>query len=112
VKQRRVDNIEIIQLESNLDDEKIVVLNKCISDLVIHKNKPDAVILIFGQIHAVDSQALGLIIAWHNEAQQNQIKFALCDIGEFNMEVIRLAQLDKLLTIYPTEEEAIKQIKD
>ena len=51
------------------------------------------------------------IISLHNESQKNHIKFALCDVGEINIEVIKLAQLDRILTIYPTEKEAIDQLK-
>lgn len=111
MKYKEVDNIAVIQVEADLNEDTNDILKKSMNDLILEKaGDLKAILLIFKQIKIVDSRALGLIISLHNEANQHQLKFALSDLSDINIEVIKLAQLDQLITIYPSEEEAIKQL--
>jgi anti-sigma B factor antagonist len=67
------------------------------------------VIIDFEKVQYLSSQAIGIVITMHKKlsALKNS-KFVLCGVGPRLMELIKITRLDRLLTIKPTQKEAIK----
>jgi anti-sigma B factor antagonist len=67
------------------------------------------IILDFEQVQYISSQAIGIILTMNKKlgALKNS-KLILCGIGPRLMELLKITRLDKILTIKPTQKEAIK----
>ncbi len=67
------------------------------------------IILDFEQVQYISSQAIGIILTMNKKlgALKNS-KLILCGIGPRLMELLKITRLDKILTIKPTQREAVK----
>lgn len=69
------------------------------------------IILDFEKVQYLSSQAIGIVMTMHKKlAALPNSKFVLCGVGSKLMELIKITRLDKLLTIKPTQREALKTL--
>jgi len=68
-------------------------------------------ILDFARVQYLSSQAIGVVITLHRKlsALPNS-KFLLCGINSKLAELLKLTRLDRVLTIKPTQKEAINSV--
>jgi len=67
------------------------------------------IILDFEKVVYLSSQAIGIVLTMHKKlAALSNSKFVLCGVGDKLMQLIKITRLDKVLTIKPTQKEAIK----
>jgi anti-sigma B factor antagonist len=67
------------------------------------------IILDFEKVHYISSQAIGIVLTMNKKLSTlKRTKFVLCGVGEKLMQLIKITRLDRILTIKPTQEEAIK----
>ncbi|MBC7785664.1 MAG: STAS domain-containing protein [Burkholderiales bacterium] len=67
------------------------------------------IILDFSQVQYISSQAIGIVLTMNKKLSGlKRSKFVLCGVGEKLMQLIKITRLDRLLTIKPTQEEAVK----
>ena len=70
------------------------------------------VILDFEKVEYLSSQAIGIIINLNKKlAALKNSKLVLCSVGPKLAELIRITRLDKILTIKPTQREAVKHFQ-
>lgn len=67
------------------------------------------IVLDFEKVEYISSQAFGIIINLHKRlgALKNS-KLVLCSIGPKLAELLKITRLDRVLTIKPTQREAVK----
>jgi anti-sigma B factor antagonist len=67
------------------------------------------IILDFEKVQYLSSQAIGVILTLHKKmgALKNS-QLVLCGVGPKLMELLKITRLDRILTIKPTQEEAVK----
>jgi anti-sigma B factor antagonist len=66
-------------------------------------------ILDFEQVEYISSQAIGILLTLHKKlAALSNSKLILCGVGERLAELLRITRLDKVLTIKPSQKEAVK----
>src|SRR5688500_19854068 len=66
-------------------------------------------ILDFEKVQYLSSQAIGIVLT-HNKklsALKNS-KFVLCGVGPKLLELLKITRLDRILTVKPTQKEAVK----
>ena len=70
-------------------------------------------VLDFEKVQYLSSQAIGIVLAMHKKlnALKNS-KLVLCSVGPKLMELIKITRLDKILTIKPSQREAVKVLVD
>lgn len=67
------------------------------------------VIIDFEKVQYLSSQAIGIVITMHKKlAALKNSKLVLCSVGPKLLELIKITRLDRLLTIKPTQKEALK----
>jgi anti-sigma B factor antagonist len=66
-------------------------------------------ILDFEKVQYLSSQAIGIVLTLNKKlAALPNSKFILCGVGPKLMELIKITRLDRVLTIKPTQQEAVK----
>ena len=66
------------------------------------------VILDFARVQYVSSQAIGIVIHMHKKITAlSNSKLVLCSVPPKIMELLKILKLDRILTIVPTQKEAV-----
>jgi anti-sigma B factor antagonist len=67
------------------------------------------VILDFEKVQYLSSQAIGIVLTMNKKLTAlPHSKLVLCGVGEKLMQLIKITRLDKILTIKPSQKEALK----
>jgi anti-sigma B factor antagonist len=67
------------------------------------------IILDFEKVQYLSSQAIGILLAMQKKlAALKKSNLILCGVGARLMELLRITRLDRLLTIKPSQKEAIR----
>jgi anti-sigma B factor antagonist len=66
-------------------------------------------ILDFEKVQYLSSQAIGIVLTLNKKltALKNS-KFILCGVGPKLLELLKITRLDRILTVKPTQKEAVK----
>lgn len=74
--------------------------DKNIKNLIINLNN----------VKYIDSSGLSTILVAHKVCTEVQGIMVLCGVSEYVLKLIKISQLDKVLNILPTEEEAVDAV--
>ena len=67
------------------------------------------VIIDFEKVQYLSSQAIGIVITMHKKLSSlKNSKLVLCAVNPKLMELIKITRLDRILTIKPSQKEALK----
>ncbi len=67
------------------------------------------IILDFEKVHYISSQAIGIIMAMRKKlASLKHTQLVLCSVNAPLQQLLKITGLDKLLTVKPTQKEAVK----
>ncbi|HRK30914.1 MAG TPA: STAS domain-containing protein [Tepidisphaeraceae bacterium] len=67
------------------------------------------IVLDFEKVQYLSSQAIGIVLTMNKKlAALPHSKLVLCGVGEKLMQLIKITRLDKILTIKPSQKEALK----
>jgi anti-sigma B factor antagonist len=67
------------------------------------------VIMDFEKVQYLSSQAIGIVITMHKKLSSlKNSKLVLCAVNPKLMELIKITRLDRILTIKPSQKEALK----
>jgi anti-sigma B factor antagonist len=69
-------------------------------------------ILDFEKVQYLSSQAIGIVLTLNKKltALKNS-KFVLCGVGPKLLELLKITRLDRILTVKPTQKEAVKVLE-
>lgn len=107
---QKIEDFSIVEFRTNslmdsLELEKIAV---SLYRLVDEEDRRQ-LIIDFEKVQYLSSQAIGIVINLHKKlAALPHSKLVLCGVGPKLMELIKITRLDRLLTIKPTQKEALK----
>jgi anti-sigma B factor antagonist len=69
-------------------------------------------VLDFEKVEYLSSQAIGIILTLNKKlGALKHSKLVLCGVGPKLLELLRITRLDKILTVKPTQREAVKHIE-
>jgi len=67
-----------------------------------------SIVLDFEKVQYLSSQAIGIVLSMHKKlAQLRNSRLILCGVGPKLMELMKITRLDKVLTIKPSQKEAV-----
>ena len=67
------------------------------------------IVLDFERVQYLSSQAIGILLAMQKKLSSlKKSNLILCGVGTRLMELLRITRLDKVLTIKPSQKEAVK----
>lgn len=70
------------------------------------------IVLDFERVQYLSSQAIGMLLAMQKKlASLKDSRLILCGVGPRLMELLRITRLDRVLTIKPTQMEAVRSVE-
>jgi anti-sigma B factor antagonist len=96
-------------LEKKLEYPKTVVLKSYMTRLL--EEGRTKLVLDMKKVVTLDSFGLAVIVSLMKECQSKQGALCLFGLNDFNMKLIEMTKLDKLLNIFATEQLAIDKLK-
>lgn len=103
----RVDNgICIIAIEGNIALDGVNEAKEFLKPHV-ESDEIKGIVINFEKVNFIDSSGIGLIVSVFKTMQERSGTFAITNLSKKNEEIFTITRLNKILSIYPTEEEAI-----
>ena len=103
------DGVTILRLSGKLIASSLDPLKTSLDTILEDGGK--GIILNLKLINIIDSVAVGLLISRFKTAQKQEVAFKFCELQPAIKRLLSLADLDKWLEIYESEEEALEAIK-
>jgi len=104
------NNMLVLHIEGNITQSSLNDLKTYLKPF-LEDNAIQGVILNLEKVNLIDSSGIGLILTFHKQLCQRQAYLRLCHLSQKNREALRLTQLDRIFSIYPTVEEALQRVK-
>ena len=103
---RMENGICVVTVEGNIALDGV---NEVKSYLKPHMDNPDVkgILINFDKVNFIDSSGIGLIVSVFKTMQQKEGRFALSNLSKKNEEIFNITRLNKILDIYPSEEEGL-----
>ena len=93
---------------SLMDTMELARISDVIYPLVDAQDKR-RMILDFTSVQYLSSQAIGILLTLHNKLKAlDKSKLVLCGVSPKLMELLKITRLDRVLTVKPTQREALK----
>jgi anti-sigma B factor antagonist len=108
----RIDKATVIEfrIPSLMDPVQLEEIQQQLFKLVDEQDKR-LMILDFTKVEFISSQAIGIIIGLHRRlASLPHSKLLLCGINAKLTELLKITRLDKVLTVKPTQKEAVNHL--
>ena len=109
---QQIDKFTVIEFKSPslMDPLELEQLGQQLYRLVDEEDRRK-VILDFEKVQYLSSQAIGIVLTMNKKlgALKNS-KLVLCGVGPRLMELLKITRLDRLLTVKPTQREALKVV--
>lgn len=70
-----------------------------------------SMVINFDKVNFIDSSGIGLIVSIFKTMQQKEGKLALTNLSPKNMEIFSITRLNKILDIFPTEQDALAKVR-
>jgi len=100
----------IVAIEGNIALDGV---NEAKAFLRPHLENPQvrSMVINFDKVNFIDSSGIGLIVSIFKTMQQKEGKLALTNLSQKNMEIFSITRLNKILDIFPTEQEALARVR-
>ncbi len=106
----RIENdVCIVAIEGNIALDGVSDVKSYVKPF-LEDEAVQKIIINFEKVNFIDSSGIGLIVSIFKTLQQRQAKLALCSLSNKNNEIFNMTRLDKILNIYGSEDEALKNI--
>ena len=94
----------IVALEGDVDLESSPSARSILLQAV---SKGQPVFVDLSRVSYIDSSGLASLIEALQQARKNEMPFALAEVSEAALRVLKLARLDRVFVIHPTLEDAL-----
>jgi len=108
----QIDKATVIEfrIPSLMDPVQLEMIQAQLFVLVDEQDKR-LIILDFSRVEFISSQAIGIVIGLNRRlAKLPHSKLLLCGVSGKLIELLRITRLDKVLTLKPTQKEAIASL--
>ncbi len=102
---RDVGEHKIIEVSGEVDLYNVSELKKALFSIT--DGKHPSVVVDMKDVNYMDSSGIGALVAGQKKMRAHNGKFALMNIHDDVLNILKLATLDKFFTIYESEEEII-----
>jgi anti-sigma B factor antagonist len=107
---QQIEKYTVVEFKtaSLMDQIELEKIGKEIYHLVDAEDRR-MIILDFEKVQYLSSQAIGIVLTLNKKltALKNS-KFILCGVGPKLLELLKITRLDRILTVKPTQKEAVK----
>lgn len=109
IEHRNQESVCILHIEGNIAFEKVGEVKNYVKPL-LSDDSISAILINFEEVEFIDSSGIGLLVSVFKTLQQRQAKLILSDLSKKNSEIFNMTRLDKIISIYPTEDEALASL--
>ena len=77
---------------------------------LVEEGRPDRMVLDFSKVKYLSSQAIGIVLTLNkmlNNSAAGGNNLVLCGVGPHLMQLLKITRLDRILTIKPTQADAV-----
>lgn len=96
----------IVRLEGRMDATSAPLLEKKLTEL-ISKGKM-RLVLDFAKVDYLSSAGMRLLLSTTKKLKEDEGGLHLCSVSEEVMEIIKMAGFERIIRIFPTEQEALQ----
>ena len=107
---QQIDKYTVVEFHnpSLMDPVELEAVGQSLYRLVDQEDRRK-VILDFEKVQFLSSQAIGIVLTMNKKLSGlKNSRLILCGVGPKLMELLKITRLDKLLTVKPTQREALK----
>ena len=107
-----VEKFTVVEFKSPslMDPLELELIGQQLYKLVDEQDKRK-IVLDFEKVQYLSSQAIGIVLTMNKKLSGlNSSKLVLCGVGPRLMELLKITRLDRLLTIKPSQREAVRVI--
>ena len=105
-----IEKFTVVEFKTTslMDPQILEEIGKELYRLVDEEDKR-RLVLDFEKVQYLSSQAIGIVLTLNKKltALKNS-KFVLCGVGPKLLELLKITRLDRILTVKPTQREAVK----
>lgn len=109
IEHRKQESVCILNIEGNIAFEKVGEVKNYVKPL-LSDDSISTILINFENVEFIDSSGIGLLVSVFKTLQQRQAKLILSDLSKKNSEIFNMTRLDKIMSIYPTEDEALASL--
>ena len=109
IKHQMNDNTCMITIDGNIALEAVGEVKNYIKPF-LQNEKVASLLINFEKVDFIDSSGIGLIVSIYKTLQQRQAKLLLTHLSKKNTEIFHMTRLDKILSIYQTDDDALKNL--
>ena len=109
---QQIEKFTVVEFNnpSLMDPLELEAVGQQLYKLVDEQDKRK-IVLDFEKVQYLSSQAIGIILTMNKKLSGlTNSKLVLCGIGPRLMELLKITRLDRLLTIKPSQKEAVRAI--
>lgn len=103
------DDKKIVRVEGRIDAASAPALENKLTSLI--EDKQIWILMDFSKVDYLSSAGMRLLLSLTKKLKSRGGKLALCGMGEEVMEIIKMAGFERILHIYPTEKEALGNLR-
>jgi anti-sigma B factor antagonist len=106
---QQIDKVTVVEFRtaSLMDPVELQTISESLYKLIDDEDKRK-IVLDFERVHYLSSQAIGIVLAMNKKLSAlSGSKLVLAGVGPKLMELIKITRLDKVLTIKPTQDQAV-----
>ena len=107
---QQVEKFTVVEFKnpSLMDPLELETIGQQLYKLVDDEDKRK-IVLDFEKVQYLSSQAIGIVLTMNKKlGSLANSKLVLCGVGPKLMDLLKITRLDRLLTIKPTQKEAVK----
>jgi len=107
-----IDKATVVEFRtaSLMDPGELETIGRELEHLVVEQDRRK-IILDFTNVQFISSQAIGIVISMHKKlGELRNSRLLLCGINAKLLQLLQITRLDKLLTVKPTQKEAVTTI--
>ena len=104
------DNVCVVSIEGNIALDGV---NEAKAYLKPHIENPEikGMLINFEKVNFIDSSGIGLIVSIFKTMQEKEAGFALTNLSKKNEEIFTITRLNKILQIFPSENDGLSALK-
>ncbi|MGK5090995.1 STAS domain-containing protein [Deltaproteobacteria bacterium TL4] len=103
------NNVCILSVEGNIALDGVSDVKSYLKPF-LNDGAVKGVVINFEHVNFIDSSGIGLIVSVFKTLQQREAKLALCKLSQKNQEIFNMTRLDKILSIFSSEKDALASI--
>ena len=107
---QQIDKVTVVEFRTSslMDQVELQTISESLYKLVDEQDHRK-IIVDFERVQYISSQAIGIVLTMNKKlGGLSGSKFVLAGVGPKLMELIKITRLDRVLTIKPTQDEALK----